>query len=370
MRKFLALSSLLGIALTACSGSNTGIIKIGYIGPLTGDIAAIGADTMNGAKLAIDEVNTKGGIDGRLVELIAEDGKCSGSDAATAAQKLVSVDKVSGIFGGQCSSETLAAAPIAEAAQIVLISPVSSSPDVTLAGEFVFRPYPSDDLKGKAMANYFSKRGFTKVAVISENTDFCQGILTSVQKYLPAGIEIVFDEKVEPGTKDYRTLLTRLQDIDFDVFIVNSQSETTGSVMLAQMRELGLTQQALGADVLDTPKMAELAGEAAEKLHVISVPSMEETSPFSQKFIAAYGKPQFGLVYAAHAYDAASVLLKALTESETPAGARDVLATMPPYQGATGTFSFDENGDVIGIPYVLKEFQGSSIVKLEDIPLN
>lgn len=370
MRKLLAVSSLVGIALAACSGSDTGPITIGFIGPITGDIAAIGTDTMHGAKLAVDEINAKGGIKGRTVELVVEDGKCSGADAATAAQKLVNIDKVSGIVGGQCSSETLAAAPVAESAKIVLISPVSSSPDITHAGEFVFRPYPSDDLKGKAMGNYFTKSGFTKVAVISENTDFCQGILASVRKYLPSGVSVVFDEKVEPSTKDYRTLLTRLQDTDFDVFIVNSQSETTGSVLLAQMRELGMMQQALGADVLDTPKMAELAGEAAEKLHVISVPTMEETSPFGQKFIAAYGKPQFNLVYAAHAYDAANVLLKGLAESDTPAGAREILAAMPPYAGVTGTFHFDANGDVIGIPYVLKEFQGKMIVKLEDIPLN
>src|SRR4029077_19889740 len=101
---------------------------------------------------------------------------CNGSDAAAAAQKLVNVDHVAGIIGGQCSSETLAAAPIAEAGQVPLISPWSSNPAITNAGKFIYRDYPSDALKGAALGTYLKSKGFKKLAMITENTDACQGI--------------------------------------------------------------------------------------------------------------------------------------------------------------------------------------------------
>ena len=148
MKRLLVPLFALGILLSACSPSDdgTGPIKIGFIGPLTGEASPYGVDTLNGAKLAVDEINEAGGVNGRMIEIIAEDGRCTGTDAASAAQKLVNVDKVVAIVGGQCSGETLAAAPIAESAKVVMISPVSSSPDVTAAGDFIFRDYPSDGL--------------------------------------------------------------------------------------------------------------------------------------------------------------------------------------------------------------------------------
>lgn len=137
------------LTLSACQLYDREPIKIGYIGPLTGEASSYGIDTINGVKLAIEEVNEAGGIKGRPVTLLIEDTRCIGIEAAGAARKLIHVDKVSAIIGGQCSGETLAAAPIAEQAQIPMISPVSSSPEVTSAGDFIFRVYPSDALKTK-----------------------------------------------------------------------------------------------------------------------------------------------------------------------------------------------------------------------------
>ncbi|MDP6562065.1 MAG: ABC transporter substrate-binding protein, partial [Candidatus Peribacteraceae bacterium] len=117
MKRLLVPLFALGVLLSACSpvaDDGTGPIKIGYIGPLTGEAASYGVDTLNGTELAVAEINAAGGINGRLIELITEDGRCTGTDAASAAQKLVNVDKVVAIIGGQCSGETLAAAPIVE----------------------------------------------------------------------------------------------------------------------------------------------------------------------------------------------------------------------------------------------------------------
>src|SRR3989344_7071473 len=106
MPKHLLPLALLPLTLTACAPAEEGTnepIKMGYLGPLTGEAASYGIDTLNGTKFAVDEINAAGGINGRMIELVAEDGKCTGADAASAAQKLVNIDKVVAIVGGQCS---------------------------------------------------------------------------------------------------------------------------------------------------------------------------------------------------------------------------------------------------------------------------
>lgn len=371
MKRYLAASALMALALTACDSSGTagtGTIKIGFIAPLTGDAAALGNDMLSGARWAVDELNAAGGIDGKQVELVAEDGKCTGVDAASAAQKLVNVDKVAAVVGGLCSGETLAAAPIVEAAKVVLISPGSSNPTITDAGEYIFRNYPSDALKTVAMAKYFAEKDYAKVAVLSENTDFAQGFRGALKENLPEGA-VVFDEVVEPGTKDFRTLMTRLKDVDFDVILLNPNSDSVVALMVQQLREAGLTQEAISHDVAESAVVAEVAGDTAEGFRLINVPSTVEGT-FAQDFESKYGKPQGSVVWAAYAFDAVNILAEGWK-----AGAADGTAlsqwmvNMAPYKGIVATISFDENGDVEGIPYQLKEFRGGSIVKIQDIAL-
>lgn len=371
MKKSTFICGLLSVALVACQTAepkNEEPIKIGFIGPLTGDIAAIGSDTLNALKLAVKETNEAGGIDGRTVQVVAEDGRCTGSDSASAAQKLINIDQVTAIIGGQCSGETLAAAPIAESMGIPMVSPVSSSADVTDAGDFIFRTYPSDELKGKAFGEHFKKNELNRVAVITENTDFCQGILTSIKKYLPEGVEIVFEEVNDPSSKDFRTLLTRLKEVEFDVMVINTQSETTGGALVSQMKELGFEQPAIGSDTTDSAAMFELASGLLDNMSVISVPQFDEESSFNQKFIDEYTEAQFGIAFAAHAYDASNVLLNTMKEVGTDGIAiKDALYAMPSYKGVAGTFTFDSNGDALGFQYARKGFKDGKIYEIEKI---
>lgn len=370
-KRFLSLLSLSALTLAACEGGgDSGPIKIGYLGPLTGDAAPYGVDTLNGVKLAVDEINAAGGIKGRMIELVAEDSRCTGADAASAAQKLVNVDKVVAIIGGQCSSETLAAAPIVEAAGVVMISPVSSSPDVTNAGDFVFRDYPSDALKTKAMAAFLREEGLTKLAMISENTDFAQAFRASLKKDF--GEEnIVFDEVVDPGTKDFRTLATRLKDVEFDIFFPNAQTDAVMAAMMQQLREQGLEQQAISHDVADSVTLGELAPEAVEGMYIVNVPTAGEGGDFEAKFNQKFGGAQATIAFAAHAYDAMGLLAKAIeTVGANGTAIKDHLYSMTPYAGVVGKFSFDRNGDVVGLSYSLKTFKEGKIEKVKDIAVN
>ena len=370
MKKLFALSAMT-VMLAACQGAGTDEdpIKVGYIGPLTGDAAAYGVDTLNGARMKIDEINAAGGIDGRMIELIAEDGRCTGSDAASAAQKLIHIDNVVAIVGGQCSGETLAVAPIAEAAEVVVISPVSSSPDVTDAGDFIFRDYPSDALKTTAMAQYFGEQEYGKVAAISENTDFCIAFRDALKGAL-AEDAVTFDQVDEPGSKDYRTTLTRMQESELDVFFPNGQTPATAAAMVQQYREFGFEQPIVSHDVLDTEAFVEAAGEAAEGVITISVPAVSSDTDFGKKYIAEFGDAQSGLAFVAHAYDAAGVLAQAFKAVGTEGPAvRDYLYKMNGYKGIVGKFTFNEDGDVVGIPYVLRQVQDGVFTEIDKIEL-
>lgn len=369
MRKLLALSSLAAIMLSACGGStsDSGKITVGMITALTGDAAALGADQLSGVKMAVEAINASGGINGRQVELIVEDGKCSGSDGASAAQKLVNVDRVSVIIGGLCSSETLAAAPIVEAAKVVLFSPSSSSPDVTDAGEYVFRNYPSDVWRTKSMAKYFAEAGFKKVAILSENTDYSQAQRDSLKKDLPAG-SVVFDESVDPGTKDFRSILTRLKTVEFDVFFTNANSDALNAVIIQQYREQNLAKPIVGADTTDSNLVPQVAGKDAEGVKIVDVPTAGGGSTFEADFTAKYGEPKSNLVWGAYAFDAANILFEAMKSVGTDGmTVKDYLYGMQPYVGIVGTYSFDKNGDPVGVSYVLKEIKDGKIVTIKSL---
>lgn len=371
MKRLLALSALASLLLTACKPAGSGdTIKLGFIGPLTGDVAAIGKDALNGTMLAVDEWNQKGGINGKKIVLIAEDGKCSGSDGANAAQKLVNVDAVPAIVGGLCSGETLAAAPIVEPARVVLLSPGSSSPDITSAGDFVFRNYPSDALKTDAMAKHFKSKGYKAVAIISENTDFAQAFRKTLQEKLPTGA-VVFDEIVEPGTKDFRSLFTRLKGTPFDIFFANPNGDATVAVMMQQFRDAGFTQSAVSHDVAESLVVPEIAGKAAEgDFQFINVPTAGEGGNFETKAKEKFGTPQASITWMSYGYDATNILLQAMENVGTDGPIiRDYLYALPEYKGIVGAIHFDNNGDVVGIPYALKAFKDGKIVKVMDIPL-
>lgn len=365
MKKFLSLSALTALLLAACQPVGSGdTIKLGFIGPLTGDAAAYGVDTLNGVKLKVDEINAAGGIGGKQLSLIVEDSKCNSADAVSAAQKLATVDKVIGVIGGACSSEVLGAAPIFEAAKIVEIGTISSSPDITNAGDFIFRAYPSDALKTKAMAKYFRDKGFTKIAMIAENTDFCVGFRDSLEKDFGT---LVFDDVVEPGTKDYRSLMTRLKDVDFEVLVVNGQSPATIAVMVQQMREQGLTQVAITHDAGQTAETITVGGEATEGLMAINVPAIGPDTDFGKMVLEKYGEPRGAISFVGHGYDAAGVMAEAIEKGGTTGEKiRDYLYNLSFYDGIVGNFSFDENGDAVGINYKLIEVQEGEWVELGD----
>ena len=360
-------SKELGVDVGDESGSisDEGPIVIGSILPLTGDAASIGQNTQTAIELAVEHINDAGGIDGRNLEVIFEDGKCTAQQAANAAQKLVNVDQVPVIIGGLCSSETLAAAPIAEDGKTVMFSMCSSSPDVTDAGDFIFRDYPSDAFQGsKAAEIALEKLGAKKAAVLYCLSDWCVGIRDVFRKDFPSvGGEIVAEEAYEQTAKDLRTQLTKIKEAEPDLIYFVGYTEAS-IVGLKQAKELGIEAQMLGADAWDDRTIHEQAGDAAEGIVYIH-PYAPLTDKFKAAMEAKTGSSEL-TICSPQAYDAvnivAGIMKRVGAEGER---VKDELYKVKDYQGVSGPITIDENGDLSTANYAVKIVKNGEAVEFE-----
>jgi branched-chain amino acid transport system substrate-binding protein len=328
-------------------------ITLGVLLPLTGDAASYGESENRAVQVAVEEINAAGGIAGREVQLILEDGKCDPQAGGTAAQKLVNVDKVKVIIGGACSGETLAAAEVAEPAKVILISPSASSPKVTEAGDFVFRTYPSDALAGRIAAKYaVEKLGAKTAAVVTELTDYSQGLREVFKStFTELKGEIVTDETYTTGDTDFRTQVTKIKAAGPDVIYVVPQTLTPGVAILKQLREAGVKAQFMTAEVLLDRTAVKDNAQALES--VIGVePAVDwegnaKAKAFRDAHRAKYDGADPGS-FSANAYDAVYLIAAAIEEVGLDTEAiRDFLYGVKDWPGAVGSLTMDSNGDPI-----------------------
>lgn len=340
-------------------GGQANEIKIGAILPLTGDGAKYGEEARNGIDLAVEEINAKGGVDGRKVRIIYEDDQGTSTAAVNAFNKLVTVDKVPVIIGPMYSSTTLAVAPIAERAKVVVLSPSASSPKVTQAGDYIFRNWPSDVYEGGEMAKFAHERlGLKRAAILTVNLDYGIGLTEVFSKeFTDLGGQVVVVEKYEQGATDFRTQLTKIQATNPDgLYLPGYYTEI--ALILIQAKELGINVQFLSCVGFDNPKSLELAGEAAEGV-IFARPAYDPESKAEPvaSFVQSF-KSRYGLVpgtYAAHAYDAMRIVAEAIRKGGYQSeGIKKALYAIRNFPGVTGETSIDENGDVSKPSQIMK----------------
>lgn len=341
------------VLLAGCTADRTAInpdelpdvIKIGYIGPLTGNAAAYGQDVKNGiAQYFLENPE----IAGKTVEMIWEDGKCNGQDAANAAQKLITIDKVQVILGGQCSGETLAVAPIAEQNKVLLFSELSSSPEVTTAGEYVFRNYPSDMKVSETLIDDLLEKDYKKIAVLAEQTDYSQGFSNAIKTHLEnkgEGDRLVLQEAYAVDNTDFRTLLTKVQEAEADVLITIAQTPVTHGFTVKQAAEIGLDLPIYGTDTIDGPDFFSTAKDATEGVRMVVVAEDPSRDGYND-FIASVPEAQASPIFGAFGYDAANIVADAIASVGYDGTAlKDYFNTMGTHKGIASDVTFDENGD-------------------------
>lgn len=340
-----------------------GMIKIGAILPLTGDIADIGQDQKNAVNLAIEEFKD---LD---IRLTFEDDQLLADKAVTAAQKLINVDKVDALVGPSWSAAALAVAPIAEQNKVTLISPSASTPSLTPAGDYIFRVFPADDELVKRMAEFtFGNLNIKKAAVFygSANDSFVQERNYVKDEFGELGGKIVIEEAFKTGDKDFRTQLLKIKNSEAEAIFFSAFPAETG-IFLKQIRELDINLPLLSLDsVVENKDVLETAQEASEGV-IYLVPQKPDNKEYTE-FVSVY-KEKYGkepAPYTLEAYDAVKLIIKAIISSDgTKKDIKDKLYQVGQnYTGASGEITFDENGDVHK-DYILKTIKNGQFVLYE-----
>lgn len=351
-------------------------IVLGFIGPLTGDAAPYGVAERNVVEMAVKELNANGGINGKPVRVIYEDDKCSGKDSTLAAQKLVNVNNVKLILGGVCSGETLAAAPITEQNKVILFSAFSSSPEVTHAGDYVFRTSPSDADAGVTAAKFLIQDGRKRIAFVTENTDYSVAFAKVARDYLKSqGIELVADEFFNSESKDYRAQLTKVKSANPDTILLMPQSGVSGGLLVKQATELGIDAQIYASNpVFLNKETYDLAGDSINGIEYFDAPGItsEKALAFLDAYTKLYGEPPHDWEVAARrdTFDITVDAIKACGDVVDPDCIKTYLYNMPLYDGLSGSFSFDENGDVAGMTYIAHKIVDAANQKTVVVPMN
>lgn len=350
----LTLLSTIGLG-GGCSGeSNKSAVPkqvtFGAILPLTGDVANWGEESRQGIDLALEEANRQSTK--YRFQVVFEDSKGSGSQAVAAARKLTGVDHVLAIIGDNISGPTLALVPIADAAKVPVLSPSASSPKLSGISPFFFRVYPSDAAEGAFIGNVAAENmKLKRIAVLFINNDFGKGlrdVFTGV--FTSHGGTVVESLGYNEDEADFRPYLIKAKRAKPDALYLAGYYKDGGTI-LRQAKELGIEAQMLGSTTHQDPQLIEIAGDAADGFVYPYSTGFDKDSTaravteFQKSFRSKHRKEP-GLVTAL-GYDCAKLLTAAVEAGGADGTAvRTYLADLRDFQGATGTLSFDRNGDV------------------------
>ncbi|MSR73758.1 MAG: ABC transporter substrate-binding protein [Candidatus Pacebacteria bacterium] len=354
-------------AQTATSTVPAEPIKIGFMGPLSGDSAAYGEPMRNIVDIAINEINAAGGVNGAQLVPIYEDAKCDGKDATAAAQKLTSVDGVKLIIGGFCSSESLAAIPVVEAGQVALFSPASSSPDLTGKSRFFSRNYPSDATQGKILADAaYNIKKWKNVVMIQEQLDYPLGVYNAFSStFEQLGGKKVVKEEFPTSATDFRSMISKLKAMKPDAIFVNAQTPAAAGRILKQISDLKWKTGIIVNDVVVGDMKTVEANKAVLEGALTAEFGTDVDNAKFQNLLAAY-KAKYGVdmpfqSYGQTEYDAVYILRDALMAvGNDGAKIADWLKTVNNWQGASGSVTIGADGDRVG-GHVLKVIKGGKV---------
>ncbi|KAA0222299.1 hypothetical protein EDS67_27215 [candidate division KSB1 bacterium] len=342
-------------------------IEIGAVLPLTGSAAVWGQNAKMGLDIALKEINESGGILGSMMSLAYEDSESDPTKAVSALQKLININKIQVVVGDIASSSVLAMAPVAEGQQVVLLSPGASNPDITNAGNFIFRNWQSDALEGQVDADFaYSTRGYRKMAVLYVNNAYGGGLRTVFEEFFKKlGGQIVASEGFEQSSTDLRSQISRIAAAKPDAVFMPGYPPEMGAA-LKQAKEMGLKFQILSVQAFDDPQILQIAGDAAEGV-IFSVPKPPDTSDtvvsnFMRKYKQTYNKEPG--VCSDTGYDALRIIAWAMNSgARSSQEIKDQLLKLKDFSGAAGSTTFDENGDVLK-PFIFKKVENGKFVSL------
>ncbi len=338
------------VALAAPLAVLAGSIRIGFNAPLTGFAAADGNSALVGAQLAVEQVNAAGGIDGDTMELVVYDDQASPKEAAPLAVKMITQDEVAAGISGSYSGSTRAAATIFQENSVPYISAYAVHPDITRAGDYVFRTSFMGEVQGRAGAKLVGDMmGLKRVALITLNNDFGKSLAAGFkEKAADFGIEIAGEYEYSIKDREFGPIVSKVRADDPEAIYASGYFFTAGP-LVRQIRAAGIAAPVIGQEGYDSQKFIEIAGPDAEGVIITTSLDRDSSNPITRAFIKGFeeraGYPSD--MVAASAHTAVLVMGEALKR----AGAGDRAALRAAIAGSsvdasTGHISFNALGEV------------------------
>jgi len=346
-------------------------VTVGVVFPLTGDAASYGEKGREAIDFAVSVVTSRGGCGPHRVQVVYEDSRADPTTGVAAFRKLITADGAAVVIGDIVSAVTLAVAPIAETNQVLLLSPTSSAPAITDAGQFIYRIWPSDLAEGRAIGEFALRRGYRRASVLHLTNDYGVAIAQIFRRtFEGGGGQVVSVDGYQAENTDFRTALTRVQTERPDVLYIAGYFADTAAIV-RQARELGLQVQVLGTTAVEDNQFLQLAGNSAEGMIYPLATGFDASSQnprvrdFVQSFRSRYNHDP-GWVEA-QAYDAFMLVCDAIGKIDGEVtGSRLKVAVdgMGPFDGVAGTVRFDANGDVVK-PVVFRTVRDGRFTAIE-----
>ena len=370
MKRFsgLVIAACLTLLTSTAFGADT--VKIGVAGAHTGDLASYGLPTVNAAKLVAKDVNAKGGIDGKQIELLIQDEECKPEKATNAATKLIS-DGAVVVLGHICSGATKAALPIYTEAKIVTISPSATNPELTQSGQYptFFRTIASDDAQAKLGVDFaIGKLAAKKIAVLHDKGDYGKGYAEYAQKFIQDGgqAEVVLFEGVTPGAVDYSAVVQKVRQAGADTVMFGGY-HPEASKIVSQLKKKRVKVNFISDDGVKDDTFIKVAGADAEDVYASGpqdVSGLEMNKAAKAAHVAEFGT-EAGAFFDA-AYAAMQALVNAIDKADSTDSDKIMNALRTENVDTTvGTIKFDARGDAEGVGFSMYQVQGSQYVELK-----
>ncbi|MDE5833030.1 MAG: branched-chain amino acid ABC transporter substrate-binding protein [Desulfovibrio sp.] len=372
MKKYLAgaaLSVALGFCVSALAADGT--IKIGVQGAHSGELASYGVPSLNAVKIVADEVNANGGINGQMIEVIAQDDECKPEKATSAATKLIS-DGAKVIVGPICSGPTTASLPLFQNSGIIAISPTATTPALTEEGKYplFMRTVAKDNAQARLTSDFMlNKLKVKKVAYLHDNGDYGKGFADYNRELLEkGGAETVLFEAVTPDAVDFSAVVRKLRRAKPDIIVFGGY-QPVASKLVQQMRRDRLTTPFIGPDGVKDETFLKMTGKDSEGVYA-SYPkdtsSLESFKRATEQHRKIYNtEPGFGYY---NAYAATLALLDAIAKAGTAEDTDAINAILRENYVDTpiGRIKFNDKGDAAGMALSIYQAKDGEFVELED----
>lgn len=379
----LVLGTVLAGLAAGCGGGEkkADTIKVGANLEMTGGSASYGISSKNAIELAFKEINEKGGINGKQLELVVADNKSEAAEATNAMQKLVSQDNVVAVIGPNLSSSVIAASAINNSAKVLDIAPMATNPYVTVdqasgkTKDFNYRTCFIDPFQGTVMAKFATAElGVGNAAVLIDNSsDYAKGLAQFFKEnFVKEGGAVTAEESYLQKDTDFKATLTKIKATNPDFLYVPGYYQEVG-LIVKQARELGMNMPIAGGDGWDSAKMPEIAGAAVlNNTYFSSLYSPEDSSDINKNFVAAYEKAygQKPDVFAALSYDSALLVAEAIKNagSTEPAKISEAMAKINGFSGVSGSVTFDDKHNPVKSAVILEYKDGAQSLKTKINP--